>query len=197
MFTDSPPTIRNECYTTTAIICTFFACLCIFLLIFALFYLAYFKPFFNDHKYCIKQQQQQQQNEKEQQISAITLLEQYDTQNKFSYPKYICDMQISPKESCKQQNCKQSYIKHREYRRRRKKRQPISLSTINENYVTDSFPKSTIIDDKWIVGKEMYAYDNRLFNNCKCRNCTFSKIMNSNARTIRQSVLPECHSTPV
>ncbi|VDN87494.1 unnamed protein product [Brugia pahangi] len=104
---------------------------------------------------------------------------------------------MSPKECCKQQNCKQSYIKHREYRRRRKKRQPISLSTINENYVTDSFPKSTIIDDKWIVGNEMYAYNNRIFNNCKCRNCTFSKIMNSNAKTLRQPVLPECHSTPV
>ncbi|EJW73135.1 hypothetical protein WUBG_15962, partial [Wuchereria bancrofti] len=55
--------------------------------------------------------------------------------NKFDYPKYICNMQVSPKE-----RCKQSYIKYREHRRRRKKRQPISLSTIDENYVTDSFP---------------------------------------------------------
>lgn len=57
-------------------------------------------------------------------------------QNKFTYPKYIYDMRVLPEE-----RKKQSYIKHCEYRRRRKKNRPISLSTIDENYASDSFPR--------------------------------------------------------
>ncbi|KAL4002152.1 hypothetical protein ACH3XW_2300 [Acanthocheilonema viteae] len=192
MFSDSPPIIKNECHTTIAVLCTIFICLGVFLLIFMLFYLACFKPLYDAHKYCVKQQQR---NETKQQISATTLLEQYDDKNKFAYPKYIYNMQqVLPEE-----RCKQGYIKHREYRRHRKKNRPISLSTINENYATDFFPRSTVIDDKWITKKEMCSENGGSRSTCKCRSCVLGKIMNTTS-TIRPSLFSEhrkCHSTPV
>uniref|UniRef100_A0A0R3RMV7 Ovule protein n=1 Tax=Elaeophora elaphi TaxID=1147741 RepID=A0A0R3RMV7_9BILA len=69
----------------------------------------------------------------EERMPKTTFLEQCDIQNKFAYPKHIHDV-------VSEERCKQSYIKHRANRRSSKKTRPISLSTINENYATDSFP---------------------------------------------------------
>uniref|UniRef100_A0A2K6WKF4 Uncharacterized protein n=1 Tax=Onchocerca volvulus TaxID=6282 RepID=A0A2K6WKF4_ONCVO len=190
MFSDSPPIIKNDCHTAIAILCTIFVCLGASILLFALCYLAYFKPLADAHKYCLKQQQ----NDRKQQISIGNLLEQYDIQNKFSYPKYICDMEILPEE-----RCKQSYIKHREYRRRKKKNRPISLSTINENYAIDSFPRSTIIDDRWTIQDEICPYVDESRDSCKCRNCVLGQILNTTS-TFRPSFISwpsKSYSTPV
>ncbi|KAM3724347.1 1-phosphatidylinositol 4,5-bisphosphate phosphodiesterase delta-4 [Dirofilaria immitis] len=170
MLSDSPPTVKTECHTLIAILCTIFVCLGAFVLIFALLYLAYFKPLADAHKHCLRQQQ----NEREKQQSIENTLEQYDTQNKFAYPKYIYNMQVLPEE-----RCRPSYVKNREYRRRKKKARPISLATINENYAINSFPKSTIIDDQWTVRNEIHPHTEGSRKNCKCRNCIIGQIANT------------------
>ncbi|EFO19883.2 hypothetical protein LOAG_08609 [Loa loa] len=101
-------------------------------------------------------------------------------------------MQISSNE-----RCKQNYKKHHEHRRCRKKYRPISLSTITENYAVNSFPRSTMIDDRWTVEKEMLP--NGEGSSCKCKNCTLGRIMitTSNFKPSLFSGHPEYHSTPV
>uniref|UniRef100_A0A915Q6F5 Uncharacterized protein n=1 Tax=Setaria digitata TaxID=48799 RepID=A0A915Q6F5_9BILA len=188
MLSETAPNLENECRTTFAILSTIFVCLGAFVLIFLLLYLAYFKPFFDAHKYC-----KEKRNETEQQLPVTNELEQYDIQNQFSYPKYIYDVRITPEE-----RHKQSYIKNHERRRRKKKSRLIPLPTINENYANNYVPKSTLISE-WATDNRMYRYEDELRNRCKCRNCAFARIIR-NTSTFRPASVsgrPKSHSTPV